>query len=457
MILSFIMVCCGKSFLDVKPSQQQRVPTTIADFQGLLDNKVMMNQNSPCLIGMVSGDEFYIKSEAWQSFPNEIAYHNFYKNAYFWEKQIYEGGELYTDWSRGYMDILQANIVLDGLKSIRPFDDESESWNIAYGGALFQRALRYDNLAQLYCKTYDSSKANEELGLPLRLEADITLKVPRSSLYETYQQIIADLQQAFDLLPDYTENKFRASKVAALALLARIYLQIGDYENALKYSEKTLSYTTQLIDFNSIDLTANYSFLPFAKDNPEVIFIDLRYTDSELLSNFDIYFNVDTLLLASYLTGDLRKSANFFITDNYRNLYKGSYGGDMGFFVGLATDEIFLISAECNARLGNDLAAINDLNLLLENRMKKESFVPLVSETESDIMDLILEERKKELVFRGLRWEDLKRLNKEIKYFTTLKRRLFEVDYFLTPGDPKWVYPIPPEALISGNYEQNER
>ena len=72
-------------------------------------------------------------------------------------------------------------------------------------------------------------------------------------------------------------------------------------------------------------------------------------------------------------------------------------------------------------------------------------------------MNWILAERRKELVMRGTRWADLRRLNKEPKYATTLVRDLDAEQYELKPGSPKWVWPLPIEAIDNGGYDQNPR
>ncbi|MFP9100715.1 RagB/SusD family nutrient uptake outer membrane protein [Flavobacterium sp. RHBU_24] len=97
--------------------------------------------------------------------------------------------------------------------------------------------------------------------------------------------------------------------------------------------------------------------------------------------------------------------------DGNGHSYWGSYDGSPLPFSGIATDEIYLIKSECLARAGKFTEAMQVLNTLLEKRWIAGTFFPL-SATGTAALDIILSERRKELVLRGLRWSDLRRLNK---------------------------------------------
>jgi hypothetical protein len=76
---------------------------------------------------------------------------------------------------------------------------------------------------------------------------------------------------------------------------------------------------------------------------------------------------------------------------------------------------------------------------------------------EEELLDFIVEERRRELVLRGVRWEDLRRFNKDPKRRVTLRRELHGEIYELLPESKKWVWPLPMEAVMLGGLEQNER
>jgi hypothetical protein len=100
---------------------------------------------------------------------------------------------------------------------------------------------------------------------------------------------------------------------------------------------------------------------------------------------------------------------------------------------------------------------MNNLNALLVKRWKTGTFIPLTASNTDDALNKILLERRKELCFRGIRWSDLKRLNKDLKYSKTLVRVLNGQTYTLLPNDPKYVLPIPDNEIRVSGIEQNLR
>jgi hypothetical protein len=125
-------------------------------------------------------------------------------------------------------------------------------------------------------------------------------------------------------------------------------------------------------------------------------------------------------------------------------------------FSGLATDEVYLIKAECLARTGNYTQAMNVLNQLLVTRYKSGTFVPIVAANAQEALDTILAERRKELPFRGLRWSDLRRLNLEGRNII-VNRFVNGENYELLPKSNRYVLPIPENVKVLGQVEQYER
>jgi hypothetical protein len=166
---------------------------------------------------------------------------------------------------------------------------------------------------------------------------------------------------------------------------------------------------------------------------------------------------IDSVLFRSYQVNDLRKT--LFFADKGKGVinFKGTYSGDNGIFSGLATDELYLIRAEAAARKGDAANALKDLNFLLIKRWKKGTFISLTAATSEEALKLVLIERRKELVMRGLRWSDLRRLNKDPRFQVTLTRTISGNKATLPPGDPRYVFPIPDEEIMNSGIEQNPR
>lgn len=454
---ALVFVSCGEGFLEIKPSQRQRVPATIEDYVGMLDHTTAMNQVSSHYLGIIGSDEMEITDAQYQSFPTGTA-HNYQKNAYTWEQVIYEGGEPnQIDWNIGYDRILKTNVVLAGLEKIVPKNESQKAlWNMAKGTALFHRALNYHNLAQLYCSVYEKGLAADKLGLPLRLNDDVTDQAGRSSLQQTYEQILADLAHAGNLLPEFPDLPFRPSKWAVYALLTRICLQMGAYEDAVAYATQCISLKGDLVDFNLLAAQPPPYFGVYGENNPEVIFFSALGYGGNFRMTWQ-YYNAPQALLSVYSASDLRRTL-YFASNGDATVFIGSYSGIREqFFTGLAMDEVYLSRAEAAARLGDVAHALDDVNHLRKHRYRAGYYTPLATESPAIALASILDERRRELVMRGTRWSDLRRLNKEAEFRTTLSRTIGDQTYILPPDDRRWVWPIPLEAVEIGGHEQNPR
>jgi hypothetical protein len=162
-------------------------------------------------------------------------------------------------------------------------------------------------------------------------------------------------------------------------------------------------------------------------------------------------------LYNSYADLDLRKGLFFMNGGLGLPVPRFNYSGNATKFSGLATDEVFLIRAECNARLGIKDLAMLDLTTLLTSRWKNNAYPTPVINTAQEALDLVLAERRKELVFRGLRWIDIRRFNK-INPTLTLKRWWLNILHTLPPGSRLYVLPIPPDVIeVNNSILPNER
>ena len=164
------------------------------------------------------------------------------------------------------------------------------------------------------------------------------------------------------------------------------------------------------------------------------------------------YARVDSLLYSSYASDDLRKEA-FFYQSFPGYTFKGSYS-PYQLFTGIATDEVYLMRAESYARLGDKDAALSDLNTLLVKRWRTGTFVPVAASTANEALGIILIERRKQLLFRNLRWMDIKRLNKEGANIV-LKRIISGETYLLQPNDNKYALSLPADIINMTGMQQN--
>lgn len=440
----FTVFTSCKKYLEAKPGKKYILPSSSTEnLQALLDNAQYMNTKGVGL-GEASADNYYVTDNVFESL-----YQDGYRNAYLWKPNPFKG--IYpnsTGWALEYNTVYYANVVLDALKKINRTPINKDEWDNCRGSALVFRAKSFFEIAQVWTMAYDSSKADQIPGIPLRKSSEFVNPSVRSTLKETYEQMLYDLKTAIPLLPDLPEQPLRPSKAAAYALLARTYLILGDYIHAELYSDSCLQIKNDLMDFNTLDPNASY---PFRLFNTEVI-MHSESTSSPILGRS--IARIDTTLYRSYNNNDLRKTLFFFENPDGSVTFKGNYTGKDSRFNGIATDEIYLIRAESEARLGKVADAMDDLNLLLGTRWKAGTFSPLSGLNSHEALSKILSERRRELIFRMLRFSDIKRLNKE-GYNITLKRIIGGKDYTLPPNDRRYALPIPDEVIKLSGMQQN--
>lgn len=306
-------------------------------------------------------------------------------------------------WIDSYEVINRANTVLKGMEEA---DDLSpEAYKKFKGEALFLRALSYLNLVNYYG------------GVPIILEprpgVDEESKVARASVAEVFDRIETDLIEAIDLLPAGGSST-RASKGAAQALLARVYLE-------QKKDADARDMATAVIESGDYELVSNYRTLYTNKANAETIFqIGFTINDNNSMA-FWYYpeglggrqgFTPSTGLYNAYEADDARLEASIAVDGNnrYGIKYHRIASGDDNVPV-LRLAEMYLIRAEANARLGAPAATVRaDIDVV----RARAGLAPLDAsiDTEEELIDAILQERRVEFAMEGHRFFDLRRNGK---------------------------------------------
>jgi tetratricopeptide (TPR) repeat protein len=443
LICTLIFSACQKEFLEKKPDRAKLVPKTVADFQALLDAELFYSAPE---LQEISADDF-VTSDQGAAALSELIF-----NVYTWSDGVFLGMASLPEWNICYTQVFTANVILEGMQQIVTAERDGLEYNSVKGNALFQRAFAYYNLAQLFAAPYQSSTASTIPGIPLRPVSDVNAHYPRGTIQQTYDQIIRDLEDALILLPEQVNYKHRPSKAAAVAMLARVYLTMGNYTKAMEYADRTLKLKNELLDYSQIKGSAINRIMPGAlpNGNAEVI-----YYKGAVYDPFPVaaaLVSVVPELYQSYDKDDLRKTLFFRDRGNGVFTFRGGYGGSVNIelFTGLATDEIYLIRAECAARNGNLNLALSDLNHLLQTRWIKEKYLPYSSSDQEEVLRIVLKERRKELICRGMRWTDLRRLNLEPRFAITLTRTVKGKVYQLLPNGNRYTFPLPDYEVNTG-------
>ena len=390
------LVSCHK-FLDETPKGIV-IPSKLADYNGLLNSPVLTQTFSPELLYMT--DDIYVYTQTSNATTTT--------NAYLWRTYINaESQNSPAIWGNLYNAIYFSNVIINGAQNASDGSDAQRKQ--IYSEALFLRAYCYLDLLTVFAKAYNPATASTDPGLPLVTSTNVGEVAPqRSSVQAVLDALTADLTKAAADLPLTNTNKYRVNKYAAYALLARIALYKADYVNAKAYAEQALIATHTTLNYNNY---TTLSDIPKSAANPEVIFqrtsndytipFQLQYSDN-LISYFGTqpYSNSPDLRFrffsAAYSDGISPQTAD------------GTYSN-----FGINFPEMDLTRAEVIARSGDAGGAMTIVNTLRKNRIATSSYTDLTANNAAEALTVVLAERRRELAFKGLRWFDMKRLDRE--------------------------------------------
>ena len=452
-----VMLTGCNNYLDIKP-KGEKIPTTVSDYETLL-NYESVQKVSDTYPAYLTDDVFLPDVAEGTATPGLNSVDQSIRNLYLFKKEVFGDAQDDGFWFASYNRIYYYNTVIDNIMDADG-SDEQQKLSIR-AEALISRALEYLYLVNGYAKHYDVRTAESDPGVPLILDEDISKKnLVRASVKDVYAQILSDLQTALPNLPAQAKgNAFRASKAAGYGVLAKMYLYMGNYAEALKAANEVLEINNSLLDLKKYALVKPQSSIgrtnvPQDIDNPENIYIKFAPYVYGLSSKV---FGSDELI-SLFSEDDMRLQIYF--TKNFRNIPTDKYVWAPYLRANLAVSspEIYLIAAECEAREGSVERAMSLINKLRDNRIKNNT--PLVTTDRNDALQKVLEERRRELAMSGMvRYIDLKRLNQGSQFAKTVTHVTSEGTFTLEPNSPLYVLPIPAKVMRfnKNSMQQNER
>ena len=434
---------------------------------------------------------------------------NGYTNTYgdIWRWDILATNSQITSVYGALYDVIgRCNFLLANADKVREniYDDTDFDRLEQYcGEAYFARALAYSELIKLFCKAYESDEeAANELGVVIKKDYYKTDSLSRASLKDSYAFVIADLERAEDLLQLTDEDDsytFYSSPYFSIytvyALRARVALYMKDYDNAIKYSTLLIESGEFALSSANTPYTTMTDYLSMT--NKQISYYEYmwRYnlsTESIWQVGFtttayggalgSVFFNWDyqsykpdyvpaQWVLGLYAANDMRYGVNFcqVTTGHSHGLtwpLLAKYWGNQELFEGaqilhvcepqvFRLSEQYLIRAEAYAQQKLYAKASADI---LELRKARYSSGASASLTEANAMDIIEEERVKELYMEGFRLQDLKRWHKGFER-TPQEQSLSNGSSLKVEADnPLFVWPIPQHELESpgADIEPNE-
>lgn len=347
-----------------------------------------------------------------------------------------------TLWGSCYGVIYNANTVIEGISaSTSPKLRDSVRKEII-AEAKFIRAFSYFYLVNFFGE------------LPIALSGDFnnTASLSRSSVQDVYKQIMADLKDAeAGLAADYSVGRgkrVRVNKYAAIALMARVHLFLGEYELAAARASDVINHTALYnlepnVDnvFRTTSKEAIFQLMQTEKDNVLMNATPFGYSSNN--------YPLQQELLDLFETGDLRKQ--FWTRGNFVNKYTITNTNAVAgapareYYMALRLGELYLIRAEAraNGAAGGLTGAIEDINAL-----RRRADIDELDETlgENDVIAAIEKERQTELFAEwGSRWFDLKRTGKALQVLKAMPlKQPWE-------GDHQLLMPLPPDEISRNN------
>lgn len=474
-IIYFIFIVSGlllqgcDDFLDVKP-KGFTIPELTGDYERLLNSQEIQNvlDNYPVYIT----DDILLCDEGAGGDMNGFEFKGIdesKRNLYtFQHGQVFTPGNNDQIWNGAYSNIFTYNAVANNVMSAT--DGTEADKKHLRGEALVGRAFEYLNLVNVYAKHYDEKTAASDFGVPIVLSEEVgsTATYTRNTVAEVYQRIEDDLNEAVGLLKDKVSNSYHPTKSIAYAFLSRVYLYKGDYDKALTNANKALEINKELIDYKPYKaIKGQWRHIVLADDETQTFPEEAKSLENIYTRQF---WNSNNLFKAICASKDLLDTFESQLAPGAEDMrlklffFDGAMdpGSGMQYFPGfqmyapyitvcsgLSTPEIYLIAAECEARIGSVAKALGHLNTLRDMRIKNNvQYVNIPEKTREEALKLVIDERRREFVFNGLfRLIDLKRLNRESWFAKTITHSADGETWTLPPNDPRYIMPVPENVL----------
>lgn len=465
-LLAGFFSACSKDFLDQRPDQSTETERAITDLPGLraaingvyslMQNENYYGRTMPLLPDLRSDNGFI-----------SVINSNRYRNQ---DQYIVTANDQYTtdSWNQLYAVVANANMVITkGPRiSLLPSAADSTEAKQIVAEAYALRALVFFDIARMFAQPYNYTPGATHMGIPIVTVTNVdSVQSPsRSSMKDTYAQIISDLTAAISGFEGSKSTEFSSGRIniySAKALLSRILLYKEDWQGAARYAG-------DVIQSNKYALLPNEKLVSDFKitNNNETVFeiintaVDNRNTDG-----LSYMFSQDGY-------GDVLATNNIYniyqATDVRRNfLQKGKRSGnggedpaniitkykDVSTFTEsikvMRLAELYLIHAEAAAHLGSTAEAQADLDVVTQ---RADHNAPPVTATGPALLDAILLERRKELAFEGHRLFDLIRTKRSFTKFLASDKTI-PVSWPST----KVILPIPQRELDANPNIRNQQ
>lgn len=356
--------------------------------------------------------------------------------------------DIARDWDRYLEDIAKANVVITNIDKVPdPAFSQAEraQWKaeakIFRAIMLFDLARWFGNIPLNLEEAPDITSENISDVYDLYFPAPVTQQ-------EAYAQVIKDLMEAIDDAPALSSDRQILSKTVARAMLAKIYAELADWDNVIKYAQE--------VKADGITLEPNFrSLWGFNSESGDATLRNSREAILEIqypvgsgnwvtwmygrnLSNWDESFtwakwitpSLDLMAAFDAENDTIRRNqtivyydcswSNYYPADHYPFMYKcrSAYNS----ILKLRGADIMLLEAEAQAHKGN-LSAAADIVNEIRARVELPALSSAKTSSQDAMLDAVMNERRLELALEGQRLFDLIRFGKLLEVMNTINQR----------------------------------
>ena len=446
-ILAASLSSCVNDWLDVAPSDGTDADAALTSSSDLAAARTGMYKALKGNSSLVDyyGQQFFVYGDVHAG--DDYQYNNIggsNRASFYYDMNYQTASEFNTStvsWQSPYVVIGRANRIIAAAEGGALSDAaEAKATIDQYAAeAKVLRALAHFDLVRIYGKPYTEDQG-ASLGVPLVTEVlESNAKPARSTVAEVYTQVVKDLTEAIssNALATETEPGY-VSVWGAKAILSRVYLNMGDYANALSVAEDIIKNSGAAL------WTRDQYFKAWDASTPNESEFLFRLnvagsTDSNDLNGIgnlqqrDGYKEmVATKKFVDMLTSDpedvrndmflpataAKEVATYGTNKVYLNKLRGQGGNlrNVTIVPIIRLSEVYLTAAECAFRNNDKTKAVEYLNDLVKNRTTTEASLATV---DNITLERILIERRKELIGEGQRYFDALRNNETITRYTS--------------------------------------
>lgn len=464
LIAAALMATGCDDYIDVMP-KGMRIPTTLADYQALLRNEYSANY-------LPSLQDQYLLNDRFVG-ANDCRNVDDLRTAHYMWKENRSRTDLNAStegvFDNGYGIIGVANTIIEEVPGATEATEAEKAEVMSYAYAI--RAFTLFYIVNYYADAYTPETAASTPGIPLIYSGALDSPYHQGTVGEVYSQILSDFNKAIELgIPETSMTAVHPNRASVEAGLARVYLSMRQYDDALTHADAALQRNGELFDWLSfyndykerIEDPENYTAITSPMSHTCVE--NLWFCSGNGNPNYPTTdMNISPERAARFEEGDMKflvrwKEYQSSTDTYYRGILSGYYN-----FAGIATPEVYLIKAECQARKGtaSDIAnALATLDKVRQSRIHPDFYQPSSASTTAEAIELIRRTKDNEMMNTMIPFIDMKRYNAEGTYARTLSKTFDGQTYTLSPDSHLYTMVFPANAINrpgNGTLTQNSK